>query len=48
MARVRQKALDEHNETPPRRRRADQPIDPKFDFSHSKPPDEKKKDPPVT
>ncbi len=47
MARVRQKALDEHHETPPRRRRADQPIDSTLDFSDSKPQDEKKKDPPV-
>jgi hypothetical protein len=48
MARVRQEAIDEHNETPPRRRHADQPIDSTFDFSDSKAQDKKKKDPPVT
>jgi len=48
MARGRQEAIDEHNDPPPRRRHADQPIDSTFDFSDSDPQDEKKKDPPAT
>jgi hypothetical protein len=47
MARVRQQAIHEANEPLTHGRRADQPIDPTFDFSDSKPQDEKKKDPPA-
>jgi hypothetical protein len=47
LARVRKDAIYEPNETPSRRRRADQPIDPTFDISDSNPQDDKKKDPPV-
>jgi hypothetical protein len=44
LARIRQQAIEEANEPPPRPRHAEEPIDPAFDFSDKKSDDEKKKE----
>lgn len=47
MGRLRERAIREANEMPPRPRRRDEPIDPTFDFSDPNAQDKPRKDPPA-